>query len=106
VTYTSDASKDEVFADNPFVTGEIADVRLYVAAPLVFNERVVGTLCAFDSRPAELTTEQIDRLRDLAETTTRILELRRTAGELARAAILDPLTGLPNRSLFQESLDR
>ena len=106
VTYTADASQDAVFADNPFVTGEIASVRLYVAAPLVFRSQVVGTLCAFDSRPAELSTEQIERLRDLADTTTRILELRRTAGELARVAIRDPLTGLPNRSLFEEALHR
>jgi diguanylate cyclase (GGDEF)-like protein len=106
VTYTPDASQDEVFADNPFVTGQIAEVRLYVAAPLVFRSQVVGTICAFDSRPAELSTEQIDRLRDLADTTTRLLDLRRTAGELARAAIRDPLTGLPNRSLFEEALQR
>ena len=107
VTYTPDASLDAVFADNPHVTGELSDIRLYVAAPLIVGEQhVIGTLCAFAPDPAQLTREQIERLRDLAAATVRLLELRRTAGVLAHAATRDPLTGLPNRSLLEESLER
>jgi diguanylate cyclase (GGDEF)-like protein len=106
VTYTPDASLDRVFRDNPHVTGELADIRLYVAAPLIARSQVVGTLCAFAPEPAELTRVQIERLRDLADTASRLLQLRRTAGELADAATRDPLTGLPNRALFEEALLR
>ena len=107
VTYTPDASLDAVFADNPHVTGELANIRMYVAAPLIVgDDQVVGTLCAFAPEAAQLTRLQIERLRDLAAATVRLLELRRAAGALAHAATRDPLTGLPNRSLFLESLDR
>ena len=107
ITYTPDASLDAVFADNPFVTGVIDSVRLYVSAPLVVGEdHVVGTLCAFDTKAASLSREQIERLRDLAGVTVRVLELRRSAGEMARAATRDPLTGLPNRTLLTEAMAR
>ncbi|NUS52405.1 MAG: GAF domain-containing protein, partial [Nocardioidaceae bacterium] len=99
VTYTPDASRDAVFADNPFVTGELADVRLYASAPVVVDdEHVVGTICAFASEPAQLEPEQLERLRDLADAAARILELRRSTERLALAATRDPLTGLPNRA--------
>ena len=58
------------------------------------------------TRAAQLTRLQIERLRDLAAATVRLLELRRAADALAHAATRDPLTGLPNRTLFLESLDR
>ena len=34
----ADASRDERFADNPFVTGEIGAVRFYASSPLVTPE--------------------------------------------------------------------
>jgi GAF domain-containing protein len=52
----SDASRDDRFADNPFVTGVLADVRFYASFPLVGREGVViGTLCVFDEvvRPVD-----------------------------------------------------
>jgi diguanylate cyclase (GGDEF)-like protein len=107
ITYTPDASLHDVFSDNPHVTGELGTIRLYVAAPLVVGgNHVVGTLCAYAPTVSELTRVQIERLRDLADATVRILELRHAAGELARAATRDPLTGLPNRSLLTESMSR
>jgi diguanylate cyclase (GGDEF)-like protein len=107
VTYTPDASLDAVFAANPHVTGELSNIRLYVAAPLIVGaDQVVGTICAFAPEPSELSRVQIERLRDLAATTVRMLELRQAAGELAQAATRDALTGLPNRALFSEALTR
>ena len=39
VTYTPDASLDAVFADNVRdVTGELANIRMYVAAPLIVGD--------------------------------------------------------------------
>jgi diguanylate cyclase (GGDEF)-like protein len=107
VTYTPDASLDAVFAANPHVTGELSNIRLYVAAPLIVGaDQVVGTICAFAPEPSELSRVQIERLRDLAATAVRMLELRQAAGELAQAATRDSLTGLPNRALFSEALTR
>ncbi len=107
VTYVPDATLDERFADNPHVTGELEHIRLYVAAPLVLaSGHTVGTLCAYGPEPAELTGLQVDRLRDLAALTVRMLELRKAAGALALAAARDPLTGLPNRTMFEDALHR
>jgi diguanylate cyclase (GGDEF)-like protein len=107
VTYTPDASRDPDFAGSPHVTGELARIRMFAAAPLITSSgHVIGTLCAFDDEPRDLTRLQVERLRDLAASTVRLLELRRTAGDLADAATRDPLTGLPNRALLTESLGR
>jgi diguanylate cyclase (GGDEF)-like protein len=105
VTYTPDASQDGVFADHPFVTGRLGSVRLYVSAPVTIDPgHVVGTLCAFGEEPGQLSEVQIRRLSDLADAAARILELRRTLGTFARAATTDPLTGLPNRAVFLETV--
>jgi diguanylate cyclase (GGDEF)-like protein len=107
VTYTRDASHEQVFADNPFVDGRIASVRLYASAPVVIDSGfVVGSLCAFSERPGELSREQIDRLADLAAAAARILELRKGLGEMSEAAAKDPLTGLRNRAVFRDALRR
>ena len=50
-----DARLDPRFADNPFVTGVIGDVRFYAAHHLVTPEGVaIGTLCVFDDQPRVL----------------------------------------------------
>ncbi|GAB3600803.1 diguanylate cyclase [Angustibacter peucedani] len=107
ITYVPDASQDVTFADNPFVTGDIDSVRLYASAPLIVSTgEVVGTLCSFDRRPGELSRTQLERLRDLADQTVRLMELRSQTELLTRAATRDPLTGLPNRRLLDEALGR
>ncbi len=105
VSYTADASTDPRWSDSPFVTGVIDDVRFYAAAPLVLTGgEIVGTLCAFGPHGQELSRVQIELLRDLAEQAVRLLELDDMTTRLQRAALRDPLTGLPNRALFEESL--
>jgi len=107
VTYTPDASSESVYARNPHVTGELGDIRLYAAAPLIVGTgEVIGTLCTFASERRELTRVQVERLRDLAAVAVRLMELRAAAGVMQRAATRDPLTGLPNRGLFLESLEQ
>ena len=105
VSYTPDASIDARWSKNPHVTGELDDIRLYAAAPLVLpGGEVVGTVCAFSPEPRALSRVQLERLRDVAEQTVLLLELREQAERLGRAATRDSLTGLPNRALFEESL--
>lgn len=112
--YTPDARADERFADNPFVTGEIADVRFYVGTPIRdLDGNVLGSLCVCDPVAHELAPEQLHALEDLAEQTMSLFELHhrtdRLTGimtELDHLAAHDTLTGLANRRRFTEELDR
>ncbi|MBZ5734340.1 GAF domain-containing sensor histidine kinase [Nocardioides sp. TRM66260-LWL] len=81
----TDASLDERFAANPFVTGEIGRVRFYASHQLRTPEGVViGTLCVFDVRPRELSRDQVEDLARLAERVVDLLELELRTRELTR----------------------
>lgn len=81
-----DASQDPRFKDNPFVTGEIGDVRFYATHQLKTPGGVViGTLCVFDEKPRDLSDEQEDALVKLADRVVDLLELELRSRELARA---------------------
>jgi len=78
-----DARADARWADNPFVTGEIGNVRFYASSPLVTPEGVtIGTLCVFDEDVHDLTVEQRLALDTLADQVVDALELRRISREL------------------------
>lgn len=78
-----DASKDPRFADNPFVTGEIGDVRFYATHQLRTPKGVViGTLCVFDTEPRTITDEQEHALKALADRVVDLLELELRTREL------------------------
>jgi diguanylate cyclase (GGDEF)-like protein len=105
VSYTADAATDDRWADNPFVTGVLDEVRLYAAAPLILGGgEVIGTVCAFSGERQELTRLQLERLRDIADQAALVLQLRDDAARLGHAATRDHLTGLPNRALLAETL--
>lgn len=81
-----DASQDDRFRDNPFVTGVIGDVRFYASHQLHTPDGVViGTLCVFDETPRELTAEQTHALASLAERVVDVLELGLTSRRLVSA---------------------
>ena len=81
-----DARADVRFADNPFVTGEVAHVRMYASSPLVTPSGIpIGTLCVFDEEPGDLTAERSDALKILAGQVVDVLELRRITRELAES---------------------
>lgn len=81
-----DASVDERFRTNPFVTGIIGDVRFYASAPLVTPDGVhLGRLCLFDEESRVLTPEQQTSLRTVADQVMDVLELRLRTRELERA---------------------
>ena len=105
VSYTADATTDERWSDNPFVSGHHGRIRLYAAAPLILpSGQVIGTVCAFSGQRQELTRVQLERLRDVADQVVLVLQLRDDAARLGHAATRDHLTGLPNRALFTEAL--
>lgn len=81
-----DARLDDRFADNPFVTGEVANVRFYASSPLITPAGIViGTLCVFDERTGDLTEEKREALDLLAHQVVDVLELRRISRDLGES---------------------
>ncbi len=78
-----DTALDNCFRDNALVTGE-PKIRFYAGHPLKTPEGFnLGTLCAIDRVPRELTPLQRDGLAVLARQVVALLLLRRHADELA-----------------------
>ena len=85
VMMVKDARVDSRFATNPLVTSD-PHIRFYAGAPLVTPEGVaLGTLCAIDRVPRELSLGQQKALQVLARQVVAHLELRRTVSELMAA---------------------
>lgn len=81
-----DARQDDRFAGNPFVNGEIANVRFYASSPVVTPAGVaIGTICVFDESVRELLPAHRSALDLLAHQVVDVLELRRMTRELSRS---------------------
>ncbi|WP_426092550.1 PAS domain-containing protein [Flavobacterium sp. DSR3-2] len=73
----SDALENEIFADNPFVTGA-PNIRFYAGAPLQdANGFNLGSLCVMDTKPKMLTEEQKNALQLLADQVVLLLNSRK-----------------------------
>ena len=67
---------DPRFRHNPLVTGA-PDIRFYAGMPLADGEgHNLGTLCVIDRQPRQLSGQQKDALRLLAQQTISLFELR------------------------------
>jgi len=72
-----DALKDARFRENPNVTGDLK-LRFYAGAPLVDRDgHTLGTICAIDRRPRELSAEQRESLTSLAKVVVTFIESRK-----------------------------
>lgn len=72
----NEADKDYRFADNPMVTGP-SNIRFYAGVPIQsVDGHALGTLCVIDNKPRELTENQLNSLKILANQVQRLLELR------------------------------
>ena len=88
-----DATKHELFSDNPLVTDE-PYIRFYAGIPVkAINGDNLGTFCIIDIKPRELTQNDIEALLDLAKLAERELNI-------SELALYDDLTILLNRCGF------
>jgi len=80
------AGDDVRFAENPWTTGEIADVKYYGSHPLTTPAGVtIGTLCVFDDRSHVVTPEAARGLAQLADRVVDVLELELASRRLSEA---------------------
>jgi PAS domain S-box-containing protein len=79
------AAEDDRFAGNPLVTSD-PNIRFYAGSPLVTPEGFpIGVLCAVDTVPHKLTSEQLEALRILGRQAITQMELRINIAKLERA---------------------
>lgn len=80
----ADASLDERFRTNPYVTGP-PHIRFYMGHPLSTNEGfVVGTYCVMDTEPRQVTGDYLAWLADLAGVAEREINLHSLVGSQRR----------------------
>ena len=80
-----DAMKDERFAGSQLVKRP-PHIRFYAGFPLINpNGHALGTLCAIDRKPRELSAKQKEMMEMLARQVMSRLELRRVSNQLAEA---------------------
>ncbi|HWD84527.1 MAG TPA: sensor domain-containing diguanylate cyclase [Solirubrobacteraceae bacterium] len=100
----TDATLDGRFGYSSSVHGD-RPVRFYASVPIRSRGGItVGTVCAFDEQPRQLSEEQLTLLEDLARQVELQVELAELAGALREAAAHDPLTGALNRAMLNDRL--
>ena len=81
----ADAAHDIRTIDNPLVAGELG-LRFYAGVPLVTRDgHKLGTLCAIDQQPREITPTEVSILEGMASLVVDQLELRLSS----RVAVLE-----------------
>ncbi|MBK4735406.1 SpoIIE family protein phosphatase [Noviherbaspirillum pedocola] len=92
ILHVPDATLDERFHDNPFVTGELG-IRVYAGVPLVSEEgHKLGTLCVLSDKPTRLDTWQVESLKQLSRVIGVLFKARREERHLQMMSrVLDEL---------------
>ena len=73
-----DALQDSRFVNNPLVQGD-PDIRFYAGYPLKVgpDDMPIGNLCIIDSKPRDLSEEDLQALRDFGDLVQREICLRK-----------------------------
>ena len=101
-----DSLEDPRFADTPLVRDD-PKIRFYAGMPLVNPEgAVLGTLCIIDRKPRQITEAERTNLSRLAHSVVTTLELRRAMNRIRDLALIDILTGVPNRAALVQAIDK
>jgi diguanylate cyclase (GGDEF)-like protein/PAS domain S-box-containing protein len=85
--------------------GRELNVRSGVGLPIAGRGRPFGVLGAFSTQPASFDDDCVSFLRSVANVLAEAIERFRAEEETRHRALHDPLTNLPNRTLFQDRLD-
>ena len=81
-----DLTAEARFAHNPFVIGP-PHLRFYAGAPIIVHGQRIGTLCVFDGTTrADVATDDINQLIDLAAMASTLFALKDEARVRARTA--------------------
>lgn len=78
-----------------------AEVVRELVVPVMRDDRVVAIL-GVGNKPIDYTRMDVDTVSYLADVTWQIVEQKRAEETIRRMAYHDPLTGLPNRVLFND----
>ena len=77
VFIVEDATKDNRFSGNPYVTGDTS-IRFYAGMPLQTPRGInIGTLCVIDKKPRTISVDQQEALRILGHQVVKLFELNR-----------------------------
>lgn len=79
-------------------------LRAGFAFPVLWDERVVAVLEFFSDRHQEADELLLEAMTSIGTQLGRIIESKRYEEQLLHNALHDPLTDLPNRALFLETL--
>lgn len=70
------ATEDPRFCDNPLVLGD-PNIRFYAGHPIISHEGYkLGTLCVIDNKPRQFSVEEQNKLSELANKVSVLLESR------------------------------
>lgn len=77
-----DMTSDNRFRNQPFVSG-VEGIRFYAGAPIYSpSGHALGTVCAVDKKPRQLTEAQCKALNAIALQASKLLELKRSARQV------------------------
>ncbi len=77
-----DARLDNIFSDNPLVSGD-PNIVFYAGAPLISkNGYPLGTFCIIDFKPRTLSQQDVETLKILSNQVSKLIDLRLSNEEL------------------------
>lgn len=81
--------------------------EVWLGVPLMLDGKVIGVMSTQDyADPHKFSELDVELMVSVSEQVAMAIQRKQNEEELARLALHDPLTGLPNRNLFSERLER